>query len=120
MSTLRCAASDDLISCPVAFPAHDPPACWAEPGVIHVVGAIDENARAMFARALSACETDPCVQALDLAGVDFFSSAGVRCFVERGWTVRPHVPIIASSIVRRVLSMCEMVYLLDQHGWRHA
>lgn len=93
---------------------------WEEPGVLHVAGVVDVTTRQLFTRALAECETNPCMHALDLSSVEFFSSAGAGCFVERGWTDRPHVPIIASRIVRRVLVICDMVYLLDQHGWRHA
>ena len=93
---------------------------WEEPGVVRVAGAVDAHTRPTFIRALEASETNPCVHALDLSAVEFFSAAGVGCFAGRGWPDRPHVLIIASTAVRRVLSICAMDYLLDQHGWRHA
>lgn len=105
---------------PTPAPTRENLDCWTEPGVVHVAGPVDVTTRAAFTRALMLCEADPCVQALDLTDVDFFSSAGANCFVMQGWPSRPHVPIIASRIVRRVLSLCDMVYLLDRHGWRDA
>lgn len=93
---------------------------WAEPGVLHVTGEVDHWTAPSFQEALVACEADPCLQALDLSGVHFFSAAGVNCFVERAWTVRPHPAIIASRQVRRVLTLCDMEYLLGRHGWREA
>jgi len=93
---------------------------WVEPGVLHVVGEVDQWSVGRFGDALRACEADPCVQALDLSEVTFFSAAGVTCFVERAWTVRPHAAIIASQPVRRVLTLCDMEFLLGRHGWREA
>ena len=94
--------------------------CWSEPGVLHVAGEVDRWTTPLFAESLIAGEADPCMQALDLTAVDFFSSAGVSCFVKLGWNGRPHVAIIASRAVRRVLALCDMEYLLGRHGWRQA
>ena len=85
--------------------------------VLHVSGAVDLSTMHVFHAALERCESDPCVQALDLSGVEFFSAVGARCFADRGWPTRPHVPIIASRLVRRVLTMCDMEFLLAPHGW---
>lgn len=93
---------------------------WCEPGVLHVVGDVDEWTAPTFCEALIACDDDPCIQALDLSGVEFFSAAGVGCFVEQAWTIRPHAAIIASRAVRRVLTLCDMEFLLGRHGWRTA
>lgn len=93
---------------------------WKDFGVIHVTGDVDHWTAPSFLEALIACEQDPCVQALDLSGVGFFSAAGVGCFVERDWTIRPHASVIASRPVRRVLTLCDMEYLLGRHGWQEA
>lgn len=90
---------------------------WQEPGVLHVVGDVDSATATTFRTALHVCDDDPCIHALDLTEVEFFSAAGVGCFVERAWNVRPHAAIIASSAVRRVLTLCDMEYLLARHGW---
>jgi anti-anti-sigma factor len=88
--------------------------------VIQVRGEIDVLTVPDFRRALQICDADPVVEALDLTCVGFFSAAGVRCFVEAEWPCRPHVPIIASQPVRRVLDVCELGFLLEPHGWRSA
>jgi anti-anti-sigma factor len=88
--------------------------------VIKVAGEVDVATSADFRGALLMCDFDPVVTALDLSEVEFFSAAGVRCFVEADWTRRPHVVIIASPSVRRVLELCGLALLLDPHGWRHA
>jgi anti-anti-sigma factor len=88
--------------------------------VIEVTGEIDVATAAEFRRALLMCDTDPIVRALDLSAVTFFSAAGVRCFVEADWPRRPHVGIIASCPVRRVLDLCGLTFLLAPHGWCHA
>lgn len=106
------AASDDLA------PSHL--RSWREPGVICVAGEVDLWSAPAFCAALDACDADSCIHALDLSAVEFFSSAGVSCFIERAWTVRPHASIIASPSVRRVLTLCDMEYLLGRHGWRGA
>lgn len=93
---------------------------WHEPGVVRVAGEIDDWTVDEFQRALTDCDADPCVHALDLTGVEFFAAVGVSCFVERGWTVRPHAGIIASPAVRRVLTVCDMEFLLGLHGWQEA
>ena len=93
---------------------------WIEPGVLHVAGEVDLWTAPDFSRALAECDQDPCVQALDLSRVSFFCSSGVRCFVERSWTVRPHAAIIASPAVRHVLTLCDLEFLLGRHGWRTA
>jgi hypothetical protein len=90
-----------------------------EPGVVHVSGVVDRSTERCFSAALVRCDGDLCIQALDLSNVEFFSSVGVWCFIDRGWTHQPHVPIIASRVVRRVLTMCDMEFLLAPHGWRH-
>lgn len=89
-----------------------------EPGVVHVSGVVDRCTAHRFSEALSRCDDDMCIQALDLSAVEFFSSAGAWCFVDRGWPHRPHVPIIASRSVVRVLTVCDMEFLLGMHGWR--
>ena len=86
--------------------------------VLHVSGEIDAAAAAEFSRTLRLCDDDHVVQALDLTAVTFFSAAGVRCLVEADWPWRPHVPLLASSAVRRVLGVCNLEWLLDAHGWR--
>jgi anti-anti-sigma regulatory factor len=91
-----------------------------EPGVVHVSGVVDAATVPVFAAALATCEDDPCIQALDLSAVEFFCSAGLWCFVDRGWPIQPHVSIIASPAVRRVLTICDMEFLLARHGWRAA
>jgi anti-anti-sigma factor len=88
--------------------------------VIEVRGEIDLLTASEFRRALTICDSDPVVRALDLSRVSFFSAAGVRCFVEADWPGRPHVPVIASCSVRRVLDLCELGFLLEPHGWRCA
>lgn len=91
-----------------------------EPGVVHVAGVVDGGTVHTFASALAQCDEDPCIQALDLSAVEFFASAGVWCFIDRGWPIQPHVSIIASKPVRRVLTICDMEFLLARHGWRAA
>lgn len=91
-----------------------------EPGVVHVSGAVDADTARRFATALARCDEDPTIQALDLTDVDFFSSVGVWCLVDRGWPIKPHVSIISSPAVRRVLTMCDMEFMLALHGWRPA
>ena len=86
-------------------------------GVVEVVGEVDSTTEATFATALSVCNDDTTVAALDLSGVSFFSAAGVRCFVGQGWTVRAHPMVIASPAVRRVLTICGVDFLLERHGW---
>ena len=120
MPPIDAAGREDLVRFTMTQQLPDQLEFWEEPGVIRVSGAVDAHTRQTFIQALVAAETNPCVHALDLSGVEFFSAAGVACFVERGWPDRPHVLIIASRPVRRVLSICTMDYLLDQHGWRHA
>lgn len=93
---------------------------WREPGVLHVVGEVDQWTAPSFRAALIECDDDPCIHALDLTEVDFFSAAGVSCFVERAWPVRPHAAIIASGAVRQVLTLCDLEYLLERHGWCRA
>jgi anti-anti-sigma factor len=88
--------------------------------VVEVRGEIDLLTASEFRRALTICDSDPVVRALDLSRVSFFSAAGVRCFVEADWPGRPHVPVIASCSVRRVLDLCELGFLLEPHGWRCA
>ena len=86
-------------------------------GVLQVVGEVDLTSEESFATALSVCHDDTTVAALDLSGVSFFSAAGVRCFVRQGWTTAAHPMIIASPAVRRVLTICEVEFLLERHGW---
>ena len=93
-------------------------AIWTEPGVIHVRGDVDSSSELDFLAALKQCDEDPCIFALDLTAVEFFGTAGVRCFIQRQWPTRPHVPIIASRAVRRVLTMCDLEFLMELHGWR--
>jgi anti-anti-sigma factor len=93
---------------------------WRASTVLHVRGDVDVATAADFRRTLAICDADPIVRALDLAQVTFFSAAGVRCFVEADWPRRPHVGIIASRAVRRVLDVCGLEFLLAPHGWRDA
>lgn len=93
---------------------------WIEPGVMHAAGAIDRHTAADFLNVLRDCDADPTIVALDLSGVEFFSAAGVRCFVQLGWPERPHASVIASRAVRRILLICDMEFLLAPHGWRDA
>ena len=88
--------------------------------VLHVAGEIDVTTAPSFGRALDLCDRDPCLQALDLTGVTFFSAAGVRCFVRSGWPTQPHGLVIASPCVRRVLELCGLEILLTAHGWTSA
>jgi anti-anti-sigma factor len=93
---------------------------WCASTVLHVRGDVDVATAPDFRRALAICDADPVVRALDLTQVTFFSAAGVRCFVEADWPQRPHVGIIASRPVCRVLELCDLDYLLAPHGWRDA
>ena len=88
--------------------------------VIKVAGEVDLATAAAFRRVIAICDRDPVVRALDLSDVSFFSAAGVRCFVEADWPRRPHVGIIASPPVRRVVDLCGLGFLLAPHGWCHA
>lgn len=90
-----------------------------EPMIVHVAGDVDAATAPGFSHALVLSER-PIVQALDLSGVTFFSAAGVRCFVERRWSIRPHPIVIASPAVRRVLDVVGLDHLLAAHGWRSA
>jgi anti-anti-sigma regulatory factor len=82
-----------------------------------VAGEVDATSAATFGTALDTCNSDPTTGALDLSEVTFFSIAGVRCFVDHGWTTRPHPIVIASRAVLRVLTLCDLDLLLDPHGW---
>lgn len=88
--------------------------------VVHVRGEVDVTTAGRFRQALIACHADPVVSTLDLSGVGFFGAAGVTCFLDTDWPSRPHVGIIASRQVRRVLELCDLAYLLAPHGWRDA
>lgn len=91
-----------------------------EPLSVHVAGEIDIATAAQFADVLRRCEHDLLVHTLDLSEVEFFSAAGVQCFVDRQWHICPHPAIVASAAVRRVLALCGFEYLLARHGWRLA
>lgn len=91
---------------------------WVEPLVVHLAGEIDAATTPTLRRSIERCDRDPSIAAIDLSEVTFFSAAGVRAFTEAGWPSRPHVDIIASPIVRRVLALCDLDFLLDRHGWR--
>ncbi len=86
-------------------------------GVVEVDGEVDAAAAQIFAAALDVCNDDTVIAALDLTRVSFFSAAGVRCFVDCGWTTEAHPLIIASPAVRRVLTLCDLDFLLERHGW---
>lgn len=86
-------------------------------GVLEVVGEVDALTADAFGTALTVCDDDPTVAALDLSNVSFFSAAGVSCFVAHGWTTRAHPMIIVSPVVRRVLVTCDVDILLERHGW---
>jgi anti-anti-sigma factor len=111
---------DVLIMSTVPITSYDVPerlCVWRASTVLHVGGDVDAATAAAFRRALDVCDSDPIVRALDLTQVAFFSAAGVRCFVEADWPQRPHVGIVASPAVRRVLQLCDLDVLLATHGW---
>lgn len=117
---------DDRMTPPSSSsPLPSPPPSFSGPGlrwrvdrgVVEVAGEVDSTTEEAFATALSVCNDDTTVAALDLTGVSFFSAAGVRCFVRHGWTTAAHPMVIASPVVRRVLTICEVDFLLERHGW---
>ncbi len=84
-------------------------------GVTRVAGEVDETTADDFAAALGACN-GASVRTLDLSDVTFFSAAGVRSLVANGWTTDTHPFVIASAVVRRVLSACDLDFLLTPDG----
>lgn len=91
-----------------------------EPMTVRVAGEIDIATAPQFSDVLRRCERDLLVHTLDLSEVEFFSAAGVQCFIDRDWPICPHPAIVASAPVRRVLGLCGFEFLLAPHGWRTA
>jgi anti-anti-sigma factor len=106
--------SDDCATMPMSTPGLR----WRiDRGVVMVAGEVDASTADEFGAVLAVCNGDMTVAAVDLSRVTFFSAAGVRAFVRRGWTTGGHPMIIASPAVRRVLTLCEVEFLLERHGW---